>query len=210
MPKTERIYQVDKIRIENGEAFTVVDEDYGYSVRPGRQARRRATLVEWAAQYLGFLSLFAMIGVVVSAGGLSGSKVDVFELGIMFLGLAAAGGFFYIGTRGTAVELQVDTARRELRTAIRNWKGSTRILEVHAMANIESAFVRARGFPLSHGQFLVRTQKDPSGVVLLSGDPDGLHHLHEVLSRPVVDWQKQKARVASRPITFSGKVRATA
>jgi len=203
MPKVERVYQVDRIKIENSGAFSVMDEDYGYSVRPGRMGRRRATMVEWAAQYLGFLSLFVMVGIVASSTGLSGAKVGFAELGIIAIGLTSATGFFYIGTRGTATELQVDNKRHEYRVAVRNWRGATRIQSVYALGNVESAFVRKQGFPASVGQFLIRTTKHPQGIVLLSGDFDGLHHLHEVLSRPVTDRQEYLGRVVSRALSTS-------
>jgi len=203
MAKIERIYQVDRIKIENGGAFKVVDEDYGYSVRPGTAARRRATLVEWCAQFLGFLSFFAMVGIVVAASGLHGSSVGFAELGVIGVGLTSTFGFFFIGTRGTATELQVDTKRHEYRVAIRNWRGIDRVQTVYALGNVESAFVRKKGFPAKVGQFLVRTPKYPQGVVLMSGDFDGLHHLHEVLSRPVADRQEYLGRTVSRPITVS-------
>jgi len=203
MAKIERIYQVDKIKIENSGAFSVVDEDYGYSVRPGPMARRRATIVEWAAQYLGFLSIFMMVGVVASSTGLSGANVGFAELGVIAVGLTSATGFFFIGTRGTATELQVDTKRHEYRVAVRNWRGTDRVQQVFARGNVESAFVRKQGFPASNGQLLVRTAKHPQGTVLLSGDFDGLHHLHEVLSRPVMDRQEYLGKVISRALSTS-------
>lgn len=203
MAQTERIYQVDRIKIENSGAFKVVDEDYGYSVRPGPQARRRATIVEWAAQYLAFLTIFATVGVVASSSGLSGANVGLPEVGIILVGLTSSLGFFFIGTRGTAEELQVDTRRHEYRTAIRNWRGQDRVQATHALGNVESAFVRMRGFPFKSAQFLVRTRTAPQGTVLLSGDAKSLKHLHEVLSRPVMDRQEQLGRVMSRPVKLS-------
>ena len=50
MPKVAKITDLDRAAIEHGGDFSVFDEDYGFSIRPGAKRRRRATLVEWAAQ----------------------------------------------------------------------------------------------------------------------------------------------------------------
>lgn len=193
MPLSERLSDEDCTMIEAGGAFTVVPEEYGFSVRPGPAARRRATMVEWAAQYMAFLTIFATVGAVASSAGLSGEAVDIFEAGIVALGFGVAAAFFWVGTRGTALELQVDTYRRQFRTAIRNWRGSERIMEIHDFNNVESAFVHRRTQRERSARFCVRTRSEPEGVEMITGDPTALGALHEVLARSL--------RASQRPVT---------
>ena len=134
----------ERAPIEQSGNLRIVDELYGYTVRQGYQARRRSTFVEWVAHFMAFALLFGTLGMILAQHGLSGPRVDVFEIGIAALGIALAGWFFWVGTRGTAVELQVDQARRELRTAVRNWRNNVRVLETHPFRNVESVFVHKR------------------------------------------------------------------
>ena len=182
MPKIERISQLDRAAIEAYDTFKVVDEPYGFSIRPGRVSRRRATLVEWTAQYMGFLCIFGTFGVVAGSTGLSGSKLDLFEAGIFMTGAVLATLFFWIGTRGTAMEIQVDTFRRQFRTAVRNHKGIDRVIEVHDFDLIDSAFVHRVSQRAPFGSFSVRTPTEPRGIALISGNIRAIQNMHAVLS----------------------------
>ncbi len=199
MPKIERISQADRAAIEAYGAFTVVDEPYGVSIRPGKALRRRATLVEWTAQYMAFLTIFCTFGLVAGSTGLSGSKLDLFEAGIFMSGAVVATVFFWIGTRGTAMEIQVDTFRHQFRTAIRNHKGIERILEVHDFSSIESAFVHKLGQHAPVGSFSIRTPSEPRGIVLLSGNIRAIQSVHAVLLH-VIKLTDRPAKQKSRAI----------
>lgn len=183
MPKFERITDLDRVAVQGYGDFTIVDEDYGFSVRPGKKRQRRALLVEWAAQYMAFLSIFGTFGIVAGVNGLSGTRLDVFEIGIFMCGVALAAFFFWVSLRGTAQELQVDQHRHQFRTAFRNYRGAVRIIEIHDFSTIESAFVHKLSQRSRTGSLSVRTLGDPDGVVLLSGHAKSLSNLHLVLAR---------------------------
>lgn len=197
MPKIERLSQIDRAAIEVYGTFSVVDEPYGVSIRPGRTLRRRATLVEWTAQYMGFLCIFGTFGIVAGSTGLSGSKLDLFEAGILMTGVVLATLFFWIGTRGTGMEIQVDTFRRQFRTAVRNHKGVDRVLEVHSFDVIDSAFVHRFSQHSPNGSFSIRTEREPRGIALLSGNIRAIQNIHAVLAlltKPAETPKRQKSR----------------
>ena len=65
MTRTEQFPRDVRSQIEDGGEFRIVDELYGYSLRPGRQARRRATAI-------GIASAAATSGTICRAS--SGTK----------------------------------------------------------------------------------------------------------------------------------------
>lgn len=174
----------------------IVDELFGYSVRPGAYLRRRATMVEWSAYFVGFSILFGIVGLLATSAGASAATLDAFVLTILVCGAGLAGFFFWVGFRGTAIEAQVDIARRELRTAVRNWRGQERILETHAFAEIESMFVHRKG---QSARLCVRTVQEPAGVEIVAADNATLKFLHEVMSGDIAaDRPRRKAAAAKR------------
>ena len=154
------------------------------SVRVGCAAAARQ-LSNGRPNNLGFLCIFATIELVAGSAGLSGSGLDIFEIGIFLMGIAAAVVFFWVGTRGTAHELLVDTFRRQFRSAVRGYRGTDRIEETHDFANVESAFVRRRSQRARNGEFSLRTRSEENGVTMLSGNAEALSNLHVILSRMI-------------------------
>ena len=180
--------------------FSVHDEQYGFSVRPGPMFRRRATMVEWAAQFLGFLFVFGTFAVVASTTSLSGTSLDIFEGGILMIGVVAATIFFWIGTRGTAIELQVDRYRHQYRTVVRNHRNAERVLEIHPFSSVDSAFIDKKSADAKTAKLIIRTVNDPQGVILLSGATRALTTLHVVLTNLSGPVKKTPLRQKSRAI----------
>ena len=169
--KTERRRDA-RVQIDQDGTYQVVDESYGYSLRPGKQARMRATMVEWAAQFLAFSIGFATIAIIISPAGPGGKSFDVFEIGIAVIGFLVAGCFFSIGTRGTALELQVDRVKREYRTAYRNWRNHVKVAETYEMDQVRGVYVHAtKG--LSIGKMVFQMYADPDGLELIRADEKG-------------------------------------
>ncbi len=173
----------ERTPIEESGNLRIVDELYGYTVRPGGSARRRATLVEWAAHFVGFGLLFGTFGLIIAPGGLNGANLDVFEIGIAVAFVAVSVVFFWIGTRGTAVEIQVDQIRQELRTAVRNWRGRMKVMETYSFGNIESLFVHKRSQRAETGKLCIGTYSEPRGIELIEAGAAELRHLYKALAR---------------------------
>ena len=190
MGQTRHIADVDRATIEAGGGFSVVHETYGFSVRPGAARRRRANLVEWTAQYMGFLTIFATVGLVASSAGLSGMQVDLFEAGILTLCVVVAVIFFWIGTRGTTQELQVDIENGQFRVASRNYRGAERVSEVIPFAEVDSIFVHRQSRLAAKAEFSVRTKAEPRGISILAGKGAAVDHLHTVMTRLMNPAQK--------------------
>jgi hypothetical protein len=186
----------ERAPIEQTGSLRIVDELYGYTVRVGHKERRKATLVEWVAHAMAFALLFGTLGMILAPQGLGGSGVDVFEFGIAVLGVALAGWFFWIGTRGTAVELQVDQARREIRTAVRNWRNNVRVLESHPFRNVESVFVHKRSQKAEKGKLCIGTYAEPRGIELIEAGSHELRHLYKALARGLRPNQAEPAKAA--------------
>ncbi|MEM8632278.1 MAG: hypothetical protein AAGF74_13660 [Pseudomonadota bacterium] len=169
-------------RIEADGGFRVSTEAYGVSVRPGAQLRRRATMVEWSAYFLGFLTLFATVGIFFIQNGTADAEMTLFEGGIAMVGASFAAFFFWVALRGTAMELQVDSVAGELRMVVRSWRDTTRVLETYALSEIEDLFVIQRG---NEAHLCVRTEEDPDGVETISGDEGALGVIQKALNPAV-------------------------
>lgn len=177
--------------------FEIREDAYGYSIRPGEVLRRRATMVEWAAYFLAFMSLFATFGLLAILESPTGGSFDLFQAGLALAGAVFSGFFFWIAVRGTALELQVDTGARQIRTAVRNWRGRARILESFAFGEITEIFVTGAGLQT---QLCVATTNIPQGVELVGGDARSLAAVLSIVSDDVSQGHADTAAQTDQPV----------
>lgn len=195
------------------QALHLRDTYWGYVIVNDTPAHRRAALVETVSITLGVFLLLAALGQWALPGSATGAEMWAMKGAITLVFGILGGILFWYGQRGLAYEVQVDVVKRELRTVLRNRRGTTHVLESVPFNQVGSAFVnRARG-PLGTARLFMRLGESQNLIEVASGSETELNVLHAKLSSDMAGASSvpaRKMRMAKPAPTLRGRSRAAA
>lgn len=134
--------------------FAVEESYWGYVIRSTDSPRITLQILQAAAMIVGASFAAGAIGLVVLPDFLAGGTEFAFRAGaaVIFAGIATF--LLWYATRGTQVELHVDTSLGEIREVVRNRAG-------------RSTKLGSYGFDAIGGVFIDRSDLNPNNASLL-------------------------------------------
>lgn len=176
-------------------SLQVTETHWGYIVRETLPWLNRGAALEASLRLIGLGAVIGAYGFWLVPGALLVGDVIAMKLVVSLL-LAVSGAALYLyANKGFRPELQVDTARRELRFAYRNGRGMSRIGSRIAFGGIESIYVQRNQGEPGRARLYARVAGMPVGLHLIDGPEAALNRLHR---RLCVDFVPPKERVEAR------------
>lgn len=173
-------------------AVDVNDTEWGYIIRPGEQALTRAAYGEIAASFAAVLLGMAAFGQWLIPGASGAFDLVPFKIGATVLFFIGASMLYLISKRGLCYEVQIDLARRVMRTARRNRNGQATALSVVPIAEIESVFMQRAKSAFLFNRLFVRFSGSRGPTEIAMGPERELAPILQRLSR---DLRKNGAEV---------------
>ena len=181
-------------------AVQVSKTNWGYIIGKGGAARKRAAWGEMLA-IAGCLMFgtFAYAPWVIPSDGASVSIVSYQISGtITFFVFGAL--FYLIARKGLSFEVQVDTAKRQLRTARRNRENSITYLEKFDFSQIRSVYMKRSKSPNPTGQLLLEPVGKSRPILVAAGP---VRELEPVLQRLIADMRDAAPKVQPRQVRIA-------
>ena len=185
-------------------ALKVTEAYWGYIVAAGGDRFDHETLGEMGMRFIGVIFVLMAYAHWLLPGSLVSLDVLTMKL-VMSAFFASAGALFYwYASKGLHLEVQIDTTRREIRVANRNFRGRTRLQSRVAMFEIESAFIQRSKDTMGPAHLFLRRRNSPELVHIATANESELSVLHARLSKdlqPVEDRVEEK--MAKRHALFA-------
>ncbi len=142
---------------------------WGYILRERNPEFTRREISEWLMMVTGFVFLLVGLGQWFLPGALVNVDVVAIKMAItaVFVGMGCA--CIQASGARTEVEIQVDTALRELRVVERDRRGLTRLSQRIAMRDIDSVFLSKGGGVESETHLLLEVANSDHPVHVASG-----------------------------------------
>lgn len=176
-------------------ALSVSETYWGYEIRDHEDRFDRENLAEHFLKFLGLVFVIAAYGQWFLPEGLFEGEAVVVKATICFL-LGAAGSWLYWhASRGLALAVEIDLARREIRVVRRNGRGRRRVETMVPMARVESAFVQ-RSKERGHPAHLCLRMRVPEAVLHVASGRE--RELETLLRRLSHDVRPARERIDER------------
>ena len=190
-------------------AVDLSDTEWGYIIRPGEKALTRAAYGEIAASFAAVLLGMAAFGQWLIPGTSGAFDLVPFKIGATVIFFLGASFLYLISRRGLCYEVQIDLARRVMRTARRNRNGHATALSVVPIAEVESVFMQRAKSAFLFNRLFVRIA-GARGVTEIAMGPE--RELAPILQRLSRDLRKKEAevRIPRRPARAPTKTVRTA
>lgn len=175
--------------------LSVGETHWGYIIRERGAEGDRRLLRDGLLGFAGAVLVAVGLGQWLMPGALYAADLIVIKVAITAAMLGIALACFHAVGRAGAVEVQVDTVRRELRVAERDRRGAERLMQRVPMRDIDSAYVKRGARPSAGGHLLLRLANSDAPLHLASGSERELRLLHDRLRR---DLRPARERVERR------------
>lgn len=155
---------------------------WGYVIRPGHAAIRRAAWGERIASFAAVLLGMGAYGQWLLPGSINDPEVLPFKIaGTVIFGVVS-GMLYLIARRGLCGEIQVDVQRRAIRTARRNRHGSATQIDEIGFEFISSAFIARSKSPWVQDRLSIRLRGSQHLIAVAAADESELAPVLERLS----------------------------
>lgn len=181
-----------------------VETYWGYIIRNQNSDRSLAILMQWAAAVLGISLLVAVIGFWALPGSIVAQEMIGFKLGLTTVMAVVGMALIWFASYGTNYEVQVDLARQELREVLRTNKGTARVQNRIAFADIDAVFVDRSAGDDRKSRLIVRMATSSKAIVVATEFEEHLKRLHLRLRRDVLGVDAPRAVKANRGFKFEG------
>jgi hypothetical protein len=170
--------------------YDLADTYWGYVVRPQQGVGLGVMLAQGAAWCVGIAFVIAGAGLwVLPATAETGALLPLrFAVSVVFFALAAM--CLWYASRGTQIELQIDTALGEVREVVRNKAGKPTLVGRHGFDSFGAVHLdrqpgAARPVP-GHALLVLRFRSGPEGLVVAEGPESRLVGLRDRLARDLI------------------------
>jgi hypothetical protein len=166
-----------------GRHLSIMAEPWGYIVRAGNRPPLDLLILQVLAYFLGVCFVTAGIGILVLPALMSGFDLGPLRMGAAVLFGAGAVYLLWFASRGSKVDVHVDTTAREIREVIANRVGKPTVLKCYAFGDIGGIYVEtAAGDAPAQ---LVLGYRGRSVLIAL-GETEELDELRKRLSRDLM------------------------
>ncbi len=182
-------------------ALSIRETYWGYIIRerdpdrPGRQLREMALL------FFGAVLMLVGFGQWLLPGSLIAAELLAIKIAVTAVFVGIGGACWHAAGSRTEIEVQVDTALRELRVVARDRRGLTQLIQRVRMSDIDSAYVKRGVERHEGGHLLLQLASAENPLHLASGNEQELSHLHARLRK---DLQPARERVERRLMRQAG------
>ena len=177
----------------------VTETHWGYVIHEDVDRFERETLAGAAVRFAGLILVLSAYGQWLLPAALYGPDTVVTKsLVSLLLGLSGVA-LYWIASRSTRIDLQVDLTRRELRLTETSGHGRERLRAVVPMARVASAFVARTNDGTTQPQLFLEMRDRDDVMHVATGAESELIVLHRRLShdlRPIEDRIDRKLAMA--------------
>lgn len=182
----------------------VVEETYwGYIVRNNEKASVGVLMMQGTSWFLGISFFVASVGIWLTPSALIVDDLIGFRIGLTAI-LAAIGTFLlWFSSRGTMAEVQVDTARGEVREIVRNRAGKPSLLGRYGFDAIGGVHLERAGIqpgqrsdlPLGYAELVLRYRNTAQKLHVVAAPEGLLVPLRDRMGHDLMVRPKQSLRV---------------
>ncbi len=172
------------------ETYRVEQSNWGYTVRNLSAPDLAITLMQGLCWLLGMAFIVAILGLWIMPAAVFSGPAFGLKVGASAMLFAVAYYSMWYASRGTQVEVQIDTRAREVREIVRNRAGRPRQLARYAFTDIGSVFVDFSGVRSrkdhTQGTLVMRYRTSAQTIVIAAGTLEQLVPLRDMLGRDVM------------------------
>lgn len=144
------------------------------------------------ARFCGMILLLAGVGLGLVPDSTFGADIFVMKLGAMLVFLLFGGVMVWYGRKGSGMELQVDTKRRELRLGNRTINGNFKLLDMLRFDEVASIYLMRNGAQGAPSRLYLRIGNDGStGIEILRGPQGKLEKIRLKLLEDIVGCRRR-------------------
>jgi hypothetical protein len=176
-------------------SLAVGETYWGYIVREHASDQDRRFLRDAVLVFSGAVLVLVGLGQWLMPGALFTADLVALKIAVTAAMLSLGLVCLHAVGRDAAVEIQVDTVKRELRVVERDRRGGERLVQRIAMRDIDSAYVKRGPHPSAGGHLLLRVAHSEAPLHLASGSERELRLLHDRVRR---DLRPPRERIERR------------
>lgn len=163
--------------------LAVRTEPWGYIVRAGNRPPLDLVILQVLAYFLGVCFVTAGIGILVLPALMSGLDLGPLRMGAAVLFGAGAVYLLWFASRGSKVDVHVDTSAREIREVIANRVGKPTVLQSYGFGEIGGVYVETAAGD-APAQLVIGYRG--RSILIALGETDELDELRKRLSRDLM------------------------
>jgi hypothetical protein len=173
-----------------------VSETYwGFIVRERDPDRPKRQIRQVALLFAGAVMMLVGFGQWLLPGSLVAADLIAIKIAITAVFVGVGGACWHAAGSRTEVEVQVDTALREIRVVARDRRGMTQLIQRVRMSDIDSAYIKPGASNRQTGHLLLQVANSDNPLHLASGSDRELRLLHDRLRN---DLRPARERVERR------------
>ena len=175
-------------------ADRVLEMEWGYIVRKGAKARRRAAIGEMAA--LAGCMLFGAGAFLqwLAPGSATSAEMLPFKLGATVFLFALSAVLYFVARNGLGQEIHVDTMRGLIRIVRRNQQGEPSLLGSYPFCEVASVFAKRNKAPFMPDHLFMQPRGASDAIEITCGPSK---ELEQLLERIRADLQARADMAAS-------------
>jgi hypothetical protein len=166
--------------------YTTTDTVWGYAVHATEGTTLPVILSQVVSGFFGLCLMLAGLGLVAAPGALVDSELWVMKFGAGAILAALAALCFYHATRGTHVEIQVDTNRGEVREVVLNRAGRVTVLSRIPFSAISEVQLERNIGVRGEARLIVECRSSKQVLNIAPGHESTLIDLRNRLSRDLL------------------------
>jgi hypothetical protein len=201
IPNSQEFGEASTVRVEPRpqRSFRIEDTYWGYIICGTEKAPAWLVATQLASWVTGVLFLVVAVGMIGISGTGNTVELMLFKVGAAVPLAVVAGLLFWYASRGTMIELEIDTSRGEVREVLRNRTGRSTLLGLYGFDSIGGVFLerhKADGLRRSGQATLVLRYRNTSQVLRVArGSEPALEVLRDRLGRDLMVRKRKVDRM---------------
>lgn len=166
--------------------FTVSERPHGYVIAAQDGPRTGLKIMQVSATMIGGMFLSAALGMLMVPHLGLGAADFAFRAGAAVVFAAISAYLLWFASRGTRVELEIDTRAGQINEVVCNKAGRRTVLQSFPFSDIGGAFLHRRAQEAGTAMLVLRYRNTPRYIYVAEAAPQALSPLKDRLGRDVM------------------------